>query len=374
MGTTIHVPYYPEELFEGKTAQLKTIKDMLEFARSRGYQVGIQLYMGNSRKPVAESFLQNPDELLATCRQHIGDALWKNSTIHLPICPHELDERVHLGKTVSDAYFDRMLQAIVGQGIRSAIMHANSTYTLTPGPLQWTEETRRESWRFFDRSVYFLHQFPHLQIAYETMPFPLNEDRTTDPREATIDPHLITRQSLQQFFRNHHTAQNVRKNVSLCLDISHTLETDATLRHLKTHPVLLGDPDVRTLVASLMPTQRQLTPDSEKVRDVLLSLDAHIQTIVNEFWSHSTYVQVSDTAGPWIPKTAHDPGHLITEGLELVPDRGNYDLIAYILHALVSRNPHITISVDVEEDDYVARPRQRRTLQEIIDITRMSRR
>lgn len=379
MTIIIQLPYYPGELFpsNGKTEQIESVKRIL--SQVKGLSTGIQIFMGTSAETPYREGVENFESFFSRLQEVIGDEMWQYSTLHLPICPKEPEERLHLGKPGAVDFYKRILKAVNGSGLTRLILHPNTVYYLPYKENEdrpnyekfvWGEESREEAKGFVDRVIELAEEFPELNFAYENMPLPIRGDFELSPKGINIEPNFMTLESINDFLER----TKDHKNVSLCFDFAHYLITKETIEYLISNPKLLDDIDIRTLVGSISSNGNGLTPSVEESKRILdrLLLPSLVD-FIRKYSGRITDVQVTDTLGAWQPSILGYEGKLIKEGLPLVEGENNYDIIMESISILkeIGTKQDITVSVDVSEfgdRGYIDRPNQRETLQKILKV------
>jgi sugar phosphate isomerase/epimerase len=356
----IQLPYYP--LADSGNSQLNGIKRILCRADEKGYETGLQIFMGTSdRLPYYEG-VESFESLADRIHKATGDEMWEGSSLHLPICPRTPDKRLHLGKQESLEFLSRLLEISRKIGLRRTTLHPNTTYLIGDSEEEsflWDSGKKKEARGFLKRTVELAERFQDIILAYENIPIPVRGDYTTDPKEVRIEPNLATEESIRRFLQE--TEQH--GNVHLCFDIAHYLITRETLTYLKERPGLLEDENIRVLVGSLS-SDLELIPTQEKALLFLKGLRFRpLQRIIEQYSQRITDVQIADTIGAWIPD-----GRLIKEGLVLEPGKNHYDEISEAVRELKDRP--VALSIDVSEEDFVKRPNQEKTLEEVLRILR----
>ena len=190
-------------------------------------------------------------------------------------------------------------------------------------------------------------RYPDISLHVENMPAPISFD-TSDVKKCFLDPLLNSYISILDFFRILHEQSDI-ENIGLCFDTNHYLRTVSTLRMN----------DTTTALQEALQGVKQ-----DKHDNMLTELNTKdLRWIAEQLPEEIISVQVSDTIA-WIQKGAPTRALSLKEG-------PHWEEIKEFLKILKKQNAHyertIPLSFDIDEQDYIARPHQRESLELFLD-------
>ena len=335
----IQLPFVPGDLKQAEAVLgiLKTLPSHIK--------PGVQIFRG----PV-DIHEQIPDDALVEYVNKTFPAEYVK-TLHAPISDDNPDPRYSLAHPESEEMVLSNLRVAERIGARSVTLHTNTVFT-QGGDNPWTDEMNdyRTMARRVREPVYHrldkLADDANVKIGVENMPLPIrgNHESKLDPSRILFEP-LMNSQDDLRFFCMYSA---IMPFLGLTYDTSHAEIARRVLNELRAYRINTPDDLMQTPYRGVYPGHFDIQPSVKHGIAELLRLGKVID------------VQLADTKGRWIPNNS-----TAQEGVVL----GDGDLGEDIFEIarLINRDySSVPVSIDVAEEDYIARPRQRESLRRLL--------
>lgn len=332
MAIIYQLPASPDE------AQLKSVVSILEEKLPSEAPRGVQFYLGQTRNG-----LLGVADIKRVVRKNVPTE-YRNS-LHLPFASRYVDPQCRLDEPASEKFLGKYLDLAQDLGCEIVLIHTGTTYyhplaTLPEGVdpkylwgIRSPEDLESSKREVYERLRAIAAQYPHLLVALENAPLPMNNTSGIDPKKAFLNPMVTTAKQMSDFVA--YAKQNAG-NLGVCLDTNHYLRMFSAMAHYESQ-----DPEIRGMFAAMGEREDTNLP---AITDLLLSDDRLF------------IVQLADNTGWELGKR---------EVKAIAPSRNPYQL-RRVVQLVQESEREIPISLDVDETDYEVRPNQRRTLDWIL--------
>jgi len=333
MGIVYQLPSLVDE------KQLQSVVRILDATLPSSAQRGVVFYLGQTR---------NGPPPIDDVEKIVGGTIPKTyrRVFHLPFTSRYVDPRFRLDDPQSDQVLRPYLDLAHRLECKSVIVHTGTNYyhpqailpAGTDPQYQWgnrspaqLEQSRRDVYR---RLRSFAVTYP-FSIALENSPFPKNVGSAGgDFTRFFLNPLATTEAQIKDFVAY---AKYASRRLGVCLDTNHYLRMLSTLQFYDHQ-----DPAVQALFAAV---------GEERDSSALLPLTQHLLDEARLF-----VVQFADNTG-WHPEK---------KSLNATAPRTHAHQLRLLVDMIDSHPQLVPLSVEVDEMDYLDRPRQQKTLEWIL--------
>ncbi|GEM_PF-4118793 len=330
--------------------QIDAVVGILEETVGKAYPKGVQLFRGQIDGPHASS----SDEIERLVRDHIPKGYVV--TLHAPISPKKIIPACRLDCQESEAMVAENIDLAVRIGARSVIVHTGTSFY---HPLAAGVPASEEKYRFQRMSPSALeaarsnvyHRVARIGhaagdgvlVSIENDPLPIGAESVNDPTTAFLNPYLSTFSHLADF--NDYLHAYTPPTVGVCFDTAHYLRTIETIRGEGRNP----QPDTTAFFDIVRPS----------LDDVSLSPVVEMLLTTGRLYD----IQIADSIG-WSRGGRKPKSFSIAGG----PHESELVRVTRMADAYcTTTSREIVLSLDVDEQDYIARPNQRVSLQFLVN-------
>ena len=331
-------------------AQLKAVVSILNEKVPSEIEKGIQLIQsGHSNTLNTKDDFTKYNSLIDQCvpeDHHIE--------LHAPICPH--DPKKYLNLSNSESVGTLLHNAKIAESIGASVMivHPNTVY--------FTEQKQgtKPSWAVWKREyndfqtmktqirdkmykhLIDLARLTPIDIGVENMPIPINADIQAEPSNILYEPNMVTYEDFMEFCN----LTSPISNLKIVYDTSHALHAKGILDRLREY--------------GIKTTQGLLSTPFRGIYLEQISVQPEIDFALKEIHGRGKLagVQLAGAGKLWRPYVP------LEEGASL--ERNNFPFLLNIVNYLKDQLENITISLDINETDYLGRPNQKRALEVLI--------